>query len=156
MPQPISNPGQLGGNHGPTLPANLPEDFSSTTNMPAPYSTQCPAMTAAFRHPTSSSVTGLPSAVINRAVGGSDSMAVFGAMSDPRHCRRISRSVSMTGPLMLASAAPGLTGATIGFLPKISRPRDNAGDDFNKGRGFVQLIARPGSPQRRPSWIDRK
>src|SRR3954454_9548326 len=37
-PQPISKCGQPGGNHGPTRPTKLPVDFSSTANMPAPYS----------------------------------------------------------------------------------------------------------------------
>src|SRR5713101_1070086 len=64
MPQPTSKPGQPGGNHGPTRPTNFPLAFSSTTNMPAPCNTQCPDMTAAFRHPTSSSVTGFKGAII--------------------------------------------------------------------------------------------
>jgi hypothetical protein len=42
-------------------------------------------------------VTGFPSAVMNRAVPGSASIAVFGAMSAPRHRRSFRRSVSRTG-----------------------------------------------------------
>src|SRR6267154_1645320 len=113
MPHPTSKPGQPGGNHGPTRPTNLPLAFSSTTNMPAPCSAQCPAMTAAFRQPTSSLVTGLPSTVMNRAVPGSDSIAVFGAISALHHCRSFRRSVSTTGPLGRASVTPCLRGAII-------------------------------------------
>src|ERR1700687_347151 len=116
MPQPTSKPGQPGGNQGPTRPTNLPVDFSSTTNMPMPCSTQCPAMMAALRHPTNSSVTGFPSAVMYRAVPGSDSIAVFAAMSAPRHGRSFRRSVSMTGLSGWASVTPGLRGAIISFL----------------------------------------
>jgi len=111
--QPTSKPGQPGGNHGPTRPTNLPLAFSSTTNMPAPCSAQCPAMTAAFRQPTSSLVAGLPSTVMNRAVPGSDSIAVFGAISALHHCRSFRRSVSTTGPLGRASVTPCLRGAII-------------------------------------------
>src|SRR5713226_5329283 len=124
MPQPTSKPGQPGGNHGPTRPTNFPLAFSSTTNMPGPCNTQCPDMTAAFRHPTSSSVTGFPSTVMNRAVPGSDSIAVFGATSAPRHCRSLRRSVSMTGPPGRASVTPGFKGAIIAIsvlLGQISR-----------------------------------
>src|ERR1700682_5943963 len=113
MPQPTSKPGQPGGNHGPTRPTYFPLVFSSTTNMPAPWSAQCPATPAALRHPTNSLVMGFPSTVMNRAVPGSASIAVFGATSVPRHCRRISRSVSITGPLDWASVTPGLRGAII-------------------------------------------
>src|ERR1700694_3382200 len=116
MPQPTSNPGQPGGHHGPTRPAYLPEDFSSTTNMPMPSNAQCPDITAALRHPASSVVTGLPSAAMKRAVPGSDNMAAFGAISLPRHGRRISRAVSMAGPSNRARLAPGLSGGNIGFL----------------------------------------
>src|SRR5450432_3045633 len=113
MPQPTSKPGQPGGNHGPTRPTNFPLALSSTANMPAPCKAQCPDMTAAFRHPTSSSVTGFPSTVMNRAVPGSDSIAVFGATSAPHHCRNLRRSVSMTGPPGRARVTPGFKGAII-------------------------------------------
>ena len=63
----------------------------------------------------SRSVTGLPSAVMKRAVPGSDSIAVFGGNVAPRHGRRIRRSVSMTGPSACGSVTPGLSGAIIGF-----------------------------------------
>ncbi len=110
-------PGQPGGNQGPTRPTNFPLDFSSTTNMPAPCSAQCPAITAALRHPANSLVGGLPSAAINRAVPGSDSIAALGATSAPRHCRSLRRSVSITGPFGWASVTPGLSGGNIGFGP---------------------------------------
>jgi hypothetical protein len=115
MPQPTSKPGQLGGNHGPTRPTNFPVAFSSTTNMPAPCSAQCPAITAALRHPADAVVTGLPSTVMYRAVPGSASIAVFGSTSAPHHCRSFSRSVSMTGPFGWVSVMPGLSGGNIGF-----------------------------------------
>src|SRR6202035_5393004 len=113
MPQPTSKPGQPGGNHGPARPTYFPLCFSSTTNMPAPCNAQCPAITAALRQPANSLVMGFPSTVMNRAVRGSASIAVFGATSVPRHCRRISRSVSITGPFDWASVTPGLRGAII-------------------------------------------
>src|SRR3982075_3086102 len=116
MPQPTSKPGQPAGNHGPTRPANFPVCFSSTTNMPAPCSAQCPAMTAALRHPARSLVMGFPSTVMNRAVPGSASIAVFGATSARHHCRSFNHSVSITGPFGWASVMPGLRGAIIGFL----------------------------------------
>src|SRR4051794_10494585 len=81
--------------------------------MPAPWSTQCPAMIAALRHPFSSLVTGLPSAVMNLAVPASASIAVFAATSAPRHCRNIKRSVSMTGPSMCASVTADFAGGVI-------------------------------------------
>ena len=127
--QPTSNPGQPGGNHGPTLPANFPLDFSSTTNMPKPCSTQCPDRIAALRHPTKSLVTGLPSAVMNRAVPGSASMAVLGATSAPHHRRRIRRSVWITGPSGCARVTPGFRGAIIGsfhFHGQLSATLDQA------------------------------
>ena len=58
IPQPTSKPGHPGGQYGPTRPTYRPDDFSSTTNMPTPCSTQCPAMMAALRQPLSSRVTG--------------------------------------------------------------------------------------------------
>jgi hypothetical protein len=58
-------------------------------------------------------VTGLPSAAMKRAVAGSDSIAVFAAMSRLCHGRRISRAVSITGPSMRNSFAPGLSGGII-------------------------------------------
>src|SRR4051794_30707992 len=117
IPQPTSNPGQPGGNQGPTRPTNFPLVFSSTTNMPTPCNIQCPDMTAALRHPANSEVTGLPSAAMKRAVPGSESIAVFGAMSAPRHGRSVNRSVSITGPSDRASLTPGLRGGSIGLLP---------------------------------------
>src|SRR6266436_2869179 len=117
MPQPTSKPGQPGGNQGPTRPTNFPLDFSSTTNMPAPCSAQCPAITAALRHPANSLLGGLPSAAMNRAVPGSDSIAALGATSAPHHCRSLRRSVSITRPFGWASVTPALSGGNIGFRP---------------------------------------
>src|ERR1700730_16079693 len=74
-------------------------------------------MIAALRQPTSSSVMAFPSAVMKRAVPGSDSMAVFAATSVPRQGRRISRSVAIPGPFSWPRAAPGLSGGDIGFPP---------------------------------------
>src|SRR3974390_3175315 len=98
-------------------------------------------MIAALRQPTSSSVTALWSAVMKRAVPGSESIAVFGAMSAARHGLRISRSVSITGPCNLASAALGLVGGIMGLsafaelsLPIVcQRPRS--------GNGFLYTLA---------------
>src|SRR5258708_2724888 len=81
-------------------------------------------MIAALRHPFSSSVMGFPSAVMNRAVGGSESIAVFGAMSAPHHGRSFSRSVSRTGPSRDASVMPGLRGASIA-VSVLSIPREH-------------------------------
>src|SRR5258708_3618865 len=117
MPQPTSKPGQPGGHHGPTRPTYFPLDFSSTTNMPKPWSAQCPDITAALRQPTISVVTGLPSAVMKRAVSGSLSIAELGAISLAHHGRRISCSVSILGPVTSSSLAPGLSGGIIGRLP---------------------------------------
>src|SRR3984957_15895909 len=113
MPQPTSKPGQPGGNHGPTLPTNLPVLFSSTTNMPKPCSAQCPEMIAAFRHPTNASVMGLLSAVMKGPDAGSASIAVLGAISDACHVRSFRRPVSMTGPPGCVRLTPGLRGTTI-------------------------------------------
>ena len=55
-----------------------------------------------------------------RAVPGSDSIAVYGAISLPFHCRNRRRSVSITGPLAAASVTPGLSGAIMGFLLLVS------------------------------------
>src|SRR5258708_25614959 len=81
-------------------------------------------MMAAWRHPFSCSVMGFPSAVMNRAVGGSESIAVFGAMSAPNHGRSFSRSVSRTGPSRDASVMPGLRGASIA-VSVLSIPREH-------------------------------
>src|ERR1700712_1439880 len=51
---------------------------------------------------------------MNRAVGGSASIAVYGAMSLPCHCRSRRRSVSRTGPLACAGVTPDRSGAIIG------------------------------------------
>jgi hypothetical protein len=59
-------------------------------------------------------VIALPSGVMKRAVPGSDSIAVFAAMSPLRHGRRISRAVSTVGPSTFSSLAPGLSGGIIG------------------------------------------
>src|SRR5258706_516176 len=76
-----------------------------------------------LRHPASSVVTGLPSAAMNRAVPGSDSIAVFGATSG----RSLRRSVSMMGPFSWASVTPALSGGNIGFHPHNSlRKRGSA------------------------------
>jgi hypothetical protein len=50
---------------------------------------------------------------MNRAVAGSDSIAVLGAMSSLRQGRRINRAVSITGPFTCSSLAPGLSGGII-------------------------------------------
>src|SRR5438445_3568665 len=57
----------------------------------------------------------MPSTVMKRAVPGSDSIAVYGTMSLPCHCRNRSRSVSITGLLACAGVTPGLSGAIMGF-----------------------------------------
>jgi len=113
MPQPTSKPGQTGGKNGPTRPTNLPLLFSSTTNMPKPCSTQCPAMIAALRQPAIGSVTGLRSAVMKRALSGSPSIAILAAMSAARHCRSNSRSVSIPGQLGCGGVAPVFSGGII-------------------------------------------
>ena len=83
-------------------------DFSSTTNMPKPCSAQCPDHHGGVAPAADPVVTGLPSGVMKRAVPGSDSIAVFAAMSRSRHCRRIRRAVSMTGPSTLQQFGAGL------------------------------------------------
>jgi len=110
IPQPTSKPGQTGRKKEPTRPANFPKDFSSAANMPKPCSTQCPAMIAELRQPAIGSVTGLRSVVMKRAPKGSPSIAVFAAMSEARHCRKISRSVSIPGQSGCGSVAPCFSG----------------------------------------------
>src|SRR5450759_236558 len=149
MPEPTSKPGQPGGRQGPTRPTNFPLLLSSTTNMPNPCSAQCPAITAALRHPINSSVTGFPSTVMNRAVPGSASIAVFGATSAPHPCRSFRRSVSMMGPLGWASVTPGLRGAIIAasiFTETICYPMS----DSKRGwyhPGKIRLAIRLGEQQ---------
>lgn len=96
---------------------------------PKPYSAQWPEITAALRQPPISVVIATPSGVMKRAVPGSDSIAVFAAMSLIRHGRRIRRAVSIVGPSTFRSFAPGLSEGIIGFLnhvfaswPGLTRP----------------------------------
>src|SRR5579872_4127471 len=70
-------------------------------------------MIAELRQPLIGSVTGLRSGVMKRPLSGSESIAVLGPMSEARHCRRISRSVSMPGQSDFGSATPGLSGGII-------------------------------------------
>src|SRR5215213_8514988 len=78
--------------------------------MPKPYSAQCPAMMAALRQPAIGSVTGLRSAVMERALRGSPSIIVFAVTSDARHCRRMRRSVSIPGQSGCGNVAPFFSG----------------------------------------------
>jgi len=78
---------------------------------------------------------------MKRAVSASESIAVFGAISALRHVRSTNRSVSMTGPVICASAAPGLRGGSLHFLSCFPAPADRPQAEEPPRRANVQSEA---------------